>query len=232
MTNRTKLLLPALFAAGIGIEAQAAEIPTNTAQMQAMDKITGRVSVINVPVNAEVKFGSFSVLVRDCRTRSPEETPENFAFVDVADTVNGNEQVNIFKGWMLSSSPALNAIEHPVYDVWLLKCIDTDISGVQTLTPDELAAIHERMAEAGISNAGAYVRKMALNGYILHVDLAPIKELISLQRRCSNNLNQVAVHAHTYGVYPEEIDGLKRDYEKLWGEVSKVLRELSELVAK
>ena len=97
------------------------------------------------------------------------------------------------------------------------------------VTPDELAAIHERMAEAGISNAGAYVRKMALNGYILHVDLAPIKELISLQRRCSNNLNQVAVHAHTYGVYPEEIDGLKRDYEKLWGEVSKVLRELSEL---
>ena len=77
------------------------------------------------------------------------------------------------------------------------------------VTPDELAAIHERMAEAGISNAGAYVRKMALNGYILHVDLAPIKELISLQRRCSNNLNQVAVHAHTYGVYPEEIDGLK-----------------------
>ena len=100
------------------------------------------------------------------------------------------------------------------------------------VTPDELAAIHERMAEAGISNAGAYVRKMALNGYILHIDLAPVKELISLQRRCSNNLNQVAIHAHTYGVYPEEIDGLKRDYEKLWGEVSKVLRELSELVAK
>ena len=80
------------------------------------------------------------------------------------------------------------------------------------VTPDELAAIHERMAEAGISNAGAYVRKMALNGYILHIDLAPVKDLISLQRRCSNNLNQVAVHAHTYGVYPEEIDGLKRDY--------------------
>ena len=99
-------------------------------------------------------------------------------------------------------------------------------------TPDELAAIHERMAEVGISNAGAYVRKMALNGYILHIDLAPVKELISLQRRCSNNLNQVAIHAHTYGVYPEEIDKLKRDYEKLWGEVSKVLRKLSELVAK
>ena len=66
----------------------------------------------------------------------------------------------------------------------------------------------------------------------LQYHCTPVKELISLQRRCSNNLNQVAVHAHTYGVYPEEIDGLKRDYEKLWGEVSKVLRELSELVAK
>ena len=73
---------------------------------------------------------------------------------------------------------------------------------------------------------------MALNGYILHVDLAPVKELVSLQRRCSNNLNQVAVHANTYGVYPEEIDSLRQDYEKLWGQVSEVLRELSALVAK
>ena len=64
------------------------------------------------------------------------------------------------------------------------------------VTPDELAAIHERMAEAGISNAGAYVRKMALNGYILHIDLAPVKELISLQRRCSNNLNHLCIHLH------------------------------------
>ena len=76
------------------------------------------------------------------------------------------------------------------------------------------------------------MRKIALNGYILYNDHAPVKEWISLQRRCSKNLNNVAIHAHTYGVYPEEIDGLKRDYEKLWGEVSKVLGELSELVAK
>ena len=99
------------------------------------------------------------------------------------------------------------------------------------LTADELAQIHGRMAEAGISNAGAYMRKMALNGYILHVDLSPVRELVSLQRRCSNNLNQIAVHAHTYGLYPEEIDGLKEDYEKLWGQLSGVLKELAALVA-
>ena len=98
--------------------------------------------------------------------------------------------------------------------------------------PDELEVIRERMAEAGITNAGAYIRKMALNGYILHVDLAQVKELVSLQRRCANNLNQVAVHANTFGVYPEEIAGLQRDYEKLWGRVSDVLTELSVIVAK
>lgn len=98
------------------------------------------------------------------------------------------------------------------------------------VTADELAQIQRRMAEAGITNAGAYMRKMALNGYILHVDLAPVRELVSLQRRCANNLNQVAVHANTFGVYPEEIAGLQRDYEKLWGRVSDVLTELSALV--
>ena len=82
------------------------------------------------------------------------------------------------------------------------------------VTADELTQIQRRMAEAGITNAGAYMRKMALNGYILHVDLAPVKELVSLQRRCANNLNQVAGHANTFGVYPEEIAGLQRDYEK------------------
>ena len=84
------------------------------------------------------------------------------------------------------------------------------------VTPEEQALIADRMTEAGISNMGAYMRKMALNGYVLHVDLSDIRELVALQRRCANNLNQVAVHANTFGVYPEEIAGLQRDYEKLW----------------
>ena len=100
------------------------------------------------------------------------------------------------------------------------------------VTPEEQALIADRMAEVGISNLGAYMRKMALNGYVLHVDLSDIRELVALQRRCANNLNQVAVHANTFGVYPEEIAGLQRDYEKLWGRVSDVLTELSALVEK
>lgn len=81
--------------------------------------------------------------------------------------------------------------------------------------PDELEAIRGRMEEAGIRNMSAYIRKMALNGYILHVDLSPVQELVSLQRRCANNLNQVATHANSYGVYQEEIKSLQKDYPRL-----------------
>ena len=98
------------------------------------------------------------------------------------------------------------------------------------VTADELTQIQRRMAEAGITNAGAYMRKMALNGYILHVDLAPVKELVSLQRRCANNLNQVAVHANTYGIYPSEIASLQKDYADLWEPLSELLKKLSAVV--
>ena len=98
------------------------------------------------------------------------------------------------------------------------------------MTEDEFNTIHQRMAEAGITNTGAYIRKMALNGYVLNVDLAPIRELVSLQRRCANNLNQVAIHANTYGVYPSEITALQKDYAELWGRMSDVLKQLTAIV--
>ena len=125
--------------------AQATEIPCNTAKMQAMDKITGRVSIIEAPVGGEVKFGSFSIVVRDCQTRTPEETPEDFAFVDVVDYPLKSEPINIFKGWMLSSNPAINPIEHPIYDVWLLKCLNSQVDESKLLSQDELK-IRDEMA--------------------------------------------------------------------------------------
>ena len=65
------------------------------------------------------------------------------------------------------------------------------------VSEEELALIRERMAEAGVRNLGAYVRKMALNGYVLHVDLSPVRELVSLQRRCSNNLSLIHISEPT-----------------------------------
>lgn len=95
---------------------------------------------------------------------------------------------------------------------------------------DEYAAIRERMEQVGTQNLSGYIRKMALNGYVLNVDLAPVRELVSLQRRCANNLNQVAIHANTYGVYQSDIASLQKDYAKLWDRVSDVLQQLTAVV--
>ncbi len=98
------------------------------------------------------------------------------------------------------------------------------------VTPEEQELIYERMAEAGIRNMGAYMREMALNGYVLHVDLGLVRELVSLQRRCANKLNQVAIHANTYGVYPDEIAAPQKDYADLWGPLSDLIKKLSEVL--
>ena len=99
------------------------------------------------------------------------------------------------------------------------------------VSEEELALIRDRMAEAGIRNMGVYVRKMALNGYVLHVDLSPVRELVSLQRRCANNLNQVAIQANTYGgIYPDEIKTLQKDYMDLWEPLSELLKKMTQLI--
>ena len=92
------------------------------AVMQGLDKITARVSRFDAPVGKPVSFGTLSVVVRDCEKSAPEERPENAAFVQIYENRPGEEPVRRFSGWMFSSSPALSALEHPVYDVNLLEC--------------------------------------------------------------------------------------------------------------
>jgi len=98
------------------------------------------------------------------------------------------------------------------------------------VSEEEQLLIRERMKEAGTDNMSAFIRKMALNGYVIHVDLSPVKDLVSLQRRCSNNLNQIAIHANTYGIYTEEIETLKEDYTALWKPLSNLLKQLAEII--
>jgi hypothetical protein len=92
------------------------------AVMQGLDKITARVSRFDAPVGSPVTFGSLSIVVRDCEKSAPEERPENAAFLEIYETRPGEERRRLFSGWMFSSSPALSALEHPVYDVNLLEC--------------------------------------------------------------------------------------------------------------
>jgi len=95
---------------------------------------------------------------------------------------------------------------------------------------EELDAIKERMEELGCCNRGAFLRKMVADGYALNVDIAPLKELISLQRRCVNNLNQIAKHTEERDVYQAEITELQKDYAELWEQYSKLLKHLAKLV--
>lgn len=92
------------------------------AQLQGLDKITARVSTFLAPIGQPVRFGTLVITARACRKRPPTETPESVAFLEIDDRKPGQDQVVLFKGWMFASSPALNALEHPVYDVWVLDC--------------------------------------------------------------------------------------------------------------
>jgi len=96
---------------------------------------------------------------------------------------------------------------------------------------DELTTIRERMKEVDSCNQSAFIRKMALDGYAVNADLAPVKELISLQRRCVNNLSQIVKHAQTHNAYQAEITELQKGYAGLWERYSKLLKHLAKLVA-
>ncbi|WNK01676.1 DUF2155 domain-containing protein [Thalassospiraceae bacterium LMO-JJ14] len=96
--------------------------PHAVAVLQTLDKVTARVNTIDVRVGATVRFGTLLIRVDHCDKRPPEETPESTAFLEIAEQRPGEQPVLTFAGWMFASSPALNALEHPVYDVWLLDC--------------------------------------------------------------------------------------------------------------
>jgi hypothetical protein len=116
------LRLAALFAMVLSTPAAGEMSPEPVALLQGLDKITARVSKFEAPVGAPVQFGTLAIRVRDCEKSSPEDTPENAAFVEIDETRTGEIRTRVFSGWMFASSPALSALEHPVYDVILLDC--------------------------------------------------------------------------------------------------------------
>ena len=99
-------------------ETAAAEMTREpTAIIQGLDKVAARVSRFEAPVGRAVHFGKLLVMVRDCESSAPEDRPENAAFLEIYEEQPGEPRERLFAGWMFSSSPALSALEHPVYDV-------------------------------------------------------------------------------------------------------------------
>lgn len=99
--------------------------PFPIAVLRGLDKVTARVTTLEAPVGEPIEFGALEIVVRTCDKRPPEEPPESAAFLEINEAREGDERVDVFQGWMFASSPALSAMDHPVYDVWVLDCVST-----------------------------------------------------------------------------------------------------------
>src|SRR5262249_40554010 len=93
-----------------------------TAVFSGLDKITGRITSFDAAIGETVQFGALHVTARVCSSRPPTETPLTDGFVEVDEITLQGEARRIFTGWMFAASPGLHAVEHPVYDVWLVDC--------------------------------------------------------------------------------------------------------------
>ena len=114
----------ALFAAALILAGPAAAQPISNpvAEFSGLDKITGRIITFDVLIDETVQFGALQVTPRVCHTRPPTEPARTTAFVEVDEITLSNEIQRLFTGWIFAASPGLSAIEHPIYDVWLVDC--------------------------------------------------------------------------------------------------------------
>jgi hypothetical protein len=124
------------------VEAPTPHIENGRAVFAGLDKITGRTFTFNAAIGETVRFGALEVTPRACYTRPPTEATNTDAFVEVDEVTLQKEIKRIFTGWMFASSPGLNAVEHPVYDVWLTDCADP----AQTALADPAPAAPQRPA--------------------------------------------------------------------------------------
>jgi hypothetical protein len=102
--------------------AQAQKIENPITTFAALDKVTARISPLEIRIGESVRFGALTVTPRVCYSRPPTEPPLTSAFVEVDEIKLTGEKQRIFTGWMFAQSPGLHAVEHPVFDVWLTSC--------------------------------------------------------------------------------------------------------------
>ncbi len=120
MNLRIFWLLPGLLLAAAAARAETVAV------LQGLDKTTARISKFDAPVGKSVRFGTLVITVRDCIKHPPEEEPESAAFLQIDEVRQGDRTTvtseRVFSGWMFASSPALSALENPIYDIGVLDC--------------------------------------------------------------------------------------------------------------
>ena len=117
--------------------ADMADMPL--VKLQALDKSTARTTTLKVRVGTTIEYGSLFIKVQACRKSDPLDKPEDAAFIQVWEVPIGKEKSEwAFSGWMFSSSPALSAMDHAVYDVWVLECL-TDAKAAAKQVEEKVA---------------------------------------------------------------------------------------------
>lgn len=101
------------------------EKPPRIGSFSLLHKVTAKVQAIELPVGQEVTIGELTLLMHDCVSAPPEEPPETRSFLQVSEFKHGADRL-LFSGWMFASSPAIHALEHPVYDLWPVACKTED----------------------------------------------------------------------------------------------------------
>lgn len=115
--------------------------------LRGLDKITARATTINAPIGVPVKYATLTITARYCYSTPITETPETTAFLQIVDHRPDQPERKIFSGWMLASSPSLNGMEHPLYDVWVISC-KTNQPGQQAPTVASTAPVKPTSPDA------------------------------------------------------------------------------------
>ena len=119
-----KLLLIILFFSN---QLLAEPLQRQYANFKLLDKISNKLDEKTIKVNESDFFGTLNIKVYSCFTEPPNEIPEDYVLIDVKDNFKDEEE-SIYKGWMISSSPDITPLEHPIYDLWLLSCSNNKTS--------------------------------------------------------------------------------------------------------
>jgi hypothetical protein len=123
--RKTTLSILVAFVASLAFgasSARAERISNAVAVFAALDKVTGRVSPLEIKMGQTVTFGALKVTARACYTRPPTENPLSSAFIEVDELLLDGSAKRIFTGWTFAESPGIHAVEHPTFDVWLTSC--------------------------------------------------------------------------------------------------------------
>lgn len=143
--KRLALALP--LAAVLAQPALADRIANPIAIFAGLDKITGVTTTFEVPIGEQRQFGGLVVLPHVCYTRPVTEEPKTTTFVEVDEIDATKARKRIFSGWMFAESPGLNAVEHPIYDVWLTGCRDPKAPPPVVEAAPDVTTIEEQLGK-------------------------------------------------------------------------------------